>query len=112
MIVAIGTDIIAIERIQRAMEHPEFIHRILTPAEQTRDLTSQYVAGRWAAKEAVKKCLPAISSWHDVEITGEPGAAPTVKITPNVMPTNQFIHISISHETTYATAIAILEQGG
>jgi holo-[acyl-carrier protein] synthase len=112
MIVAIGTDIVQIDRIESAMKNPEFINRILTTAEQGREITPQYVAGRWAVKEAIKKCLPNINSWHDAEVIGEPGSPPTVKLAAGLLPSGHSIHVSISHETRYATAIAILEGPG
>ncbi|QYK52657.1 MAG: holo-ACP synthase [Fimbriimonadaceae bacterium] len=112
MIVAIGTDIVQIERIESAMKNPEFVNRILTPTEQEREITPQYVAGRWAVKEAIKKCLPNINSWHDAEVISEPGSPPTVSLAPGLLPSQHSIHVSISHETRYATAIAILEGPG
>lgn len=110
MIRAIGTDIVSIGRVAKAMQNPRFVRRILTERERGRALTAEYVAGRWAAKEAVKKCLPQVSSWQHVEIVAEPGqpvSATLHSVGPN--PDGHRIHITISHEKEFAVAVAILE---
>ena len=33
MIIGIGTDIVEVERIRRAMENPRFVEKVFTPAE-------------------------------------------------------------------------------
>lgn len=90
------------------MTDPKFVERILTPTERERALTPEYVAGRWAAKEALKKAVPALASYQDVEIVGVPGSPPEVRLA-NLAP-GQRAMISITHETDYAAAVAIVEQ--
>lgn len=110
MIQAIGTDIVSIGRVAKAMKNPRFIRRILTERERVRALTAEYVAGRWAAKEAIKKCLPQVASWQHVEIVAEPGqpvSANLLNLEPN--PAGHRIHLTISHEKEFAVAVAILE---
>lgn len=110
MIQAVGTDIVSISRIAKALERPGFAERILTAKELKRTLTPEYVAGRWAAKEAIKKCWPRIGSWHQVEITGQPGKAPEVLVhDPTFDPGHHRIHLSISHEAEFSVAFAVLE---
>lgn len=107
MIRAIGIDIVSIARIQELMERPAFVKRTLTPRERLRELTPQYVAGRWAAKEAARKCLPELKGWQEIEIlngdSGEPAASSAA------IPPKARLHISISHDREYATAVAVLE---
>src|SRR5258708_19906178 len=87
-IVGIGTDIVECLRIGRMIEqHGElFLTRVYTEREirycQTRKHATEHFAGRWAAKEAVLKCLGTGWSrgvaWTDVEIRNDPNAKPQV----------------------------------
>ncbi|MFM9871833.1 MAG: holo-ACP synthase [Fimbriimonadaceae bacterium] len=111
MIQGIGTDIVSIARIENAMKNPAFVDRILTKKEQRRNLTAEYVAGRWAAKEAIKKCLPHLNKWHQVEVIGISGHPPQVRIHhPATDPTHLHVHLSISHERDIAIAFAVVEK--
>ncbi len=93
------------------MENSAFANRILTQQEQLRSLCPEYVAGRWAAKEAIKKCLPYINSWHQVEVVGQPHSAPLVTIHHHLFDPSQLkIHLSISHERDIAIAFAVVEK--
>ena len=84
VILGIGHDICSITRIQNILEtHADrFLSRICTEAEKaeasTRAHLATYVAGRFAAKEAVYKALNAADqtkmSWRNAEIlTGHKG---------------------------------------
>jgi holo-[acyl-carrier protein] synthase len=111
MIIGIGTDIASIPRIAQAMQNPAFINRILTPAEQNRELTPEYVAGRWAAKEAIKKAFPCVNSWHQVEVLNEPNQPPKATIChPAFQSEILQIHITISHERDLAIAFAVIDR--
>ena len=122
----IGTDIVECERIQHALEaHPnQFPQMIFTEAEiaaappnfQSR---VAYFAGRWAAKEAIAKALGcgfgSECAWLDLNIRNEEGGAPVVELSGQALATfgklkGSALHISISHERHYSTAVAILEQ--
>jgi holo-[acyl-carrier protein] synthase len=109
MIVGLGIDIVEVARIERAMKKPGFVERILTQAELERRLTSQYVAGRWAAKEAVMKCLPQAISWQQVEIVSKAGCAPSVSIRNVTLDPSTRVLVSISHERGFAAAVAVVE---
>lgn len=111
MIIAVGTDVVSLQRIASAMEKPEFIDRILSANEQQRTITVEYLAGRWASKEAIKKCLPYLNKWHQVEVINNVGSAPEVTIHhPEFDPEHHKIHLSISHERDIAIAFAVLEK--
>lgn len=110
MIVRIGTDLVETSRIQTAMRRPGFLQRILTPNEIAISTSPNFVAGRWAAKEAIYKCLPELSSWHDVEILRAANGAPIVSISHSSFQAGQTIHLSISHERGMAVAFAVLEK--
>lgn len=106
MIQGIGADVVQIERIRRAMRNPRFVKRILTQEERAYAGSPVFVAGRWAAKEAIAKAVGRPLSWQDVEVLpGEDGA-------PKVRWRNGWslrIFVSISHERSVAFAVAIWE---
>ena len=59
MIIGIGTDIIEISRIQKAVENKSFLSKIYTKSEQQLFHNCNYetLAGNFAAKEAVVKAM-------------------------------------------------------
>src|SRR6185369_14598125 len=87
-IVGIGTDIVECLRIGRMIEqHGElFLTRVYTSREirycQARKRSTEHFAGRWAAKEAIMKCLGTgwqkAISWTDMEIRNDPNGRPRV----------------------------------
>jgi holo-[acyl-carrier protein] synthase len=118
MILGIGTDIIEIKRIQRAIEkyQQKFLSRIFTQAEQKYCLEHQNpyyrFAGRFAAKEAVVKALGTgfgALSWCDIEICNNEVGKPYLKFSATFsrLLEDAQISISISHCREYATAVAI-----
>jgi holo-[acyl-carrier protein] synthase len=62
LIIGIGNDIIEISRIKRAVERSErFLERVFDKVEieyfESRNMKPEFIAGRFAAKEAVVKAL-------------------------------------------------------
>lgn len=86
MIHGIGVDIIELSRIERAMKrNARFVERILTTQERAALQTMsdsrkiEYVAGRFAAKEAFVKASGIKEvSWMDVEILNASTGKPTM----------------------------------
>ena len=108
MIKAVGIDVVETERILAAMEGNErFPSRILTSREMERKITPAYLAGRWAAKEAVAKAVGTHLTWQDVEITEGEGGRPTVRFLDHEP--EGIVHVSISHDRTIASAVAVWE---
>ena len=120
-IVGVGTDIVECLRIGRMIEqHGElFLNRVFTEREvrycQSRKRTTEHFAGRWAAKEAVLKCLGTGwrrgMNWTDVEVRNDPSGIPRVTLNGAVKELADklgvgTIHLSISHCRAYATAYA------
>ena len=103
MITGLGVDVVEVARIRRAMKNPKFVQRILTATERGRPLTPEYVAGRWAAKEAIAKTLEPGLTWQEVEIGTEPGGKPVTAVRGR--PYNGLL--SITHEKSVAVAVAI-----
>ncbi len=125
MIIGVGTDIVEIKRIRRSIELlPRFVCRILTAFELSAAAEKGenfhiFLAGRWAAKEAISKALGcgigAKCSWQDIEILNDASGRPQVRFSGAAAATfgelgGKNIHLSISHEHSYACAVAILEQ--
>lgn len=123
MIYGIGIDLVEIKRIKNILEIKEihFINKILTSKEidQYSKLKGtkkiEYVAGRFAGKEAVSKAVGVgIGSqlgWSDVEILNSTTGRPFIKIKKNISEKKELVfHISISHTKELAVAKVIIEQ--
>ena len=106
MIRAVGVDIVSVARIAHAMRRPRFAERILTAAERQACTGPEWLAGRWAAKEAVAKCWPVPLRWLDVEVLPTEAGPPLVTVEGRQV---SRLHLSISHERESAVAFAVLE---
>ena len=118
MIFGIGTDIVEIARIAKAMAKPAFLAKCFTEAEVARcnagGVTSaENFAGYFAAKEAVAKALGTGFRGfvpRDIEILHDDFGKPTVRLASHIdVPEDAVIYISISHGKEHATAMAIIE---
>lgn len=124
MIIGIGTDVIEIERIKKAIEKTDtFFEKIYTTREKAyyreKHKRVETLAGLFAAKEAISKALgTGFRGFNasDIEIIpnelGKPEAYlyGEAKVLANRLEICK-IHVSISHCKTYATAFAIAEGG-
>lgn len=109
MIVGVGCDIVEIKRIdellakglaQRILTDQEYQQFKLLPASRQ----AEWLAGRFAAKEAVYKALPQCKLViSQIEITAKQDK-------PVCMIDEYQVHLSIAHEKEYAIAYAICEQ--
>jgi holo-[acyl-carrier protein] synthase len=118
--VTVGTDLIEIERVRRALErYPGFRERCFTEAERaycdSRPNPPQHYAARFAAKEAVGKALgfgvARAFAWREVEIAGRP--KPSVHLSGRMRAWAQRagagpIDLSMSHSRELATAVAVV----
>ena len=128
MIIGLGSDIVSVERIRKILEKNKdsFLRKILSPQEleffRNTAITPEFLAGRWAAKEACVKALGCgfgqdcaigdISVFREKSshASGRPlltlsGAGKKKAETLGV----RNIHVSISHEKEFAFATVILE---
>jgi holo-[acyl-carrier protein] synthase len=129
MIVGVGTDLVEIARVATILQgklSERFLRKILTPAERQLaesqgSRRAQFVAGRFAAKEAVAKALGCglgdPLQFQHIEILPDPLGKPHCRIAVAVWPALQLnethlLHISISHSENHAQAFAVLEQRG
>ena len=102
----IGCDIVENKRLLDKSEN--FIDKILTDKEKqlykTRN-SVEFLAGRFAAKEAIMKCLPNIEKYTftDIEILNDEKGKPYCNI-------DGIEDISISHEKEYTIAVALYNE--
>ena len=116
MIRGIGIDIIEKKRIEGVMKRqPRFPHRILTPAEikEYSQFPSkrkiEYLAGRFAAKEAYAKArgigIGKELSFQSIEVQKDSFGKPYFS-----KPVSKGVHLSISHSEEFVVAQAIIEE--
>ncbi|MFA6916652.1 MAG: holo-ACP synthase [Parachlamydiales bacterium] len=123
MILGVGTDIIEIARIEKAIERQgdPFLNQVFTANERAYCSRHQaYLrnyAGRFAAKEAILKAtgtgLRDGISWQDMDIYNDELGRPAVRLSgklQNILGDNITVHLSISHSADYATAVAVIEK--
>src|SRR5438105_12704304 len=122
MTVTVGTDLIEIERIRRALSrHERFRERCFTEAEraycESRPNPAQSYAGRFAGKEAVGKALgfgvARAFAWREVEIAGRP--KPSVTLSGRVAAWAEragagAIDLSMTHSRELANAVAVVDE--
>lgn len=123
MIVGIGVDIIQNHRIHKALKISKvnFLKKILSKKEQTqlntKHLTSQHIAGVFAAKEAIIKSLSSFLgfslNFQEISIQKDKTGFPCVEImnkSAGKKLLNTKLMVSISHEKYYSVAISIIEK--
>ncbi|RMF07391.1 MAG: holo-[acyl-carrier-protein] synthase [Candidatus Neomarinimicrobiota bacterium] len=119
--VSVGTDLVSVQRIQSILNSPQktrFLDRVFTPAEQqycnNKANPAVHYAGRFAAKEAVRKAWMSRRSqaeevlpFRHIEILPLENGAPqvTMELLP---PTENRLVLSISHTEEFAVATAII----
>jgi holo-[acyl-carrier protein] synthase len=115
MIKGIGTDIVTIARIDR-ITRERFIERILAEEERAvyQAMTDEkrkktFLAGRFAAKEALFKALDSIgqANYRDFIILNDEHGKPYVQ--SKHFAQGDIIHVSIAHTDTHAIAYVLVE---
>ena len=120
--IGVGLDVVDIDRFRRTLERtPTIVAKLFTAGEQAyaetaKDATERY-AVRFAAKEAVMKALGVglgAIDWHDVEVVRSDTGCPSLVVTGRAaaLAAEQGVttwHLSLSHSTLVAEAIAIAE---
>lgn len=122
MIIGIGTDIIEIERIEKAIKNNKhFLDKLFTKKEiilfKSKSMRSEVVAGNFAAKEAISKALGTGVrgfSFKDIEVLRDELGKPVATISEkaeNVIENKEYkLNVSISHNNLSAIAFAVLEE--
>ncbi|GAA5178262.1 holo-ACP synthase [Rugosimonospora acidiphila] len=123
MIVAVGIDVVLVDRFARALGRtPLLADRLFTESERStrsgNQRSAESLAARFAAKEAVAKALgaPAGLHWHDCEVVADPDGRPwlTVSGTVAAAAAEKNIgrwHLSLSHDGGIASAMVVAETG-
>lgn len=120
MIYSLGIDIIQTDRVKKALETwgKKFADKIL--GEEEMEIFSakinkvQFLAGRFAAKEAVIKCLGAFFdervSFRQIQILNDLYGKPYVHLDDPIRERilDKEVKISITHERQMAAAVAII----
>ena len=127
MIYGIGTDVVEIARVDKALARwgERFAERILCEPELRRFRSHRqpvsYLAKRFAAKEAFSKALgtgiKAPANWHGLWVINHPSGKPQLEFT---RPLSALLcargitrtHVSLSDERGVAVATVILECAG
>ncbi len=123
MIIGIGIDLIAVERIKKASEKQGFLERYFSKAERVlfknHKMNPQTIAGNFCVKEAVVKMLGTGFGRIqpiDVEVLRNQQGKPYVELYRSALEMQKelgvdTIHVSISNTVEYVTAVAIGEKG-
>jgi holo-[acyl-carrier protein] synthase len=123
MILGTGIDIIEVERIaQRVGRDSGFRELVFSKDEMnycdSKTSRFEHYAARFAVKEAFLKAVgrgwDSGLSLHEIEVVNEPNGKPALRLSgqteKELAPLGiRFIHISLSHLKTMATAVVILE---
>ncbi|MFC5651891.1 holo-ACP synthase [Paenibacillus solisilvae] len=129
MIVGIGHDITSLERVKKLLDGkagPRFITRILTAAEQhmaaavNGSRRIEFVAGRFAVKEAVSKAfgcgLGSRLAFHDIEVIRDQAGKPVCRLSEDAWErlgysmNGTVIHVTITHDHSLASAFVVVER--
>lgn len=132
MIHSIGTDIVEINRIRDAVEEwgERFLKKIFTENEVSHCYKKRdpfpHLAVRFAAKEAVIKALSSvakgqrtedriikISNFKEIEVLNYLSGKPFINLHGGLKESFEdkfIIHLTLSHERSYAIATAVLER--
>lgn len=121
MIRGLGTDIIEIERVRRAVSKKNFLNNVFTENEQKycnsrgKNSAASYAA-RFAAKEAFFKALGTgiVTRLADVEVVNDEHGAPKIFLHDKAATLAnergiKKISLSMSHSRDFATAVCIVE---
>ena len=122
MIVAVGIDVVLVDRFAGALRRtPLLAERLFTEAERTTSSGNQRsvesLAARFAAKEAVAKALGAPTGlhWHDCEVVSDPDGRPWLTVSGSVAEAAAKLditrwHLSLSHDGGIASAMVVAER--
>jgi holo-[acyl-carrier protein] synthase len=115
MILGIGVDLVDINRFEKAINQtPKLRDRLFT--EHERELTTQSLAARFAAKEALVKAVGKAKglSFQGVSIVKDQYGKPSFELTGETKQTIsshgiQNLHLSLSHDGNMAVAYVVAE---
>ncbi len=127
MIVGVGTDLIEVSRVERALERwgERFAQKILVDHELERfgrhRKPAHFLAKRFAAKEAFSKAMGTgiryPVNWHNVSVENERSGRPVLRFSEPLAELLRSlgivaVHVSLTDERDMAAATVILEGTG
>jgi holo-[acyl-carrier protein] synthase len=115
-VVAVGVDLVDVERVRTALNRhgARFAARVLSPAEATYCLSrpdpAPHVAARFAAKEAVVKCLGGGCALREIEVVRAMSGSPGITLSGRAREraAGRSVLVSLSHLDHLAAAFAVL----
>ncbi len=123
MIHGLGIDIVEIERMKKSLSRVGFTEKVFSASEinycEGKANTHESYAGKFAAKEALIKAMGVgIFSSPDlchIEVTNDKSGKPGIKLHEEFLKLypelkKVKLHLSISHATTYAAAVVVIEE--
>lgn len=100
-IIGVGCDIVKVSRVNE-----QLAHKILSDEENilliNKPNKKEFIAGRWAAKEAIIKALDIELGFKEISVIYAENGKPICNIE------GYHIHLSISHESEYAISNCII----
>ena len=114
MITGTGIDIVNIKRIKKSLSKygEKFIQKILSDKE-IEEIPAvrkeEFIAGRFAVKEALVKAAGVSFNFNTITILNDVNGKPYIAKLPNEIKDKK-VHISISHDSDYAAAFVIIEK--
>jgi holo-[acyl-carrier protein] synthase len=122
-VTAVGIDLLEVARMARALERwgEAFERRVFTEGERAaarRGVPAQAFAARYAAKEAVAKCLGTGFKHgvrrRDIEVVGDEHGAPSIRLHGRAAQraAGARILVSLTHTAGLAAAVAVMETAG
>jgi holo-[acyl-carrier protein] synthase len=123
VIVAVGVDVVLVERFAKAIARtPLLVERLFTESERLtpsgNPRSPESLAARFAAKEAVAKALgaPRGLNWQDCEVVADSDGRPWLTVAGTVAAAAQECgiarwHLSLSHDGGIASAMVVAEGG-
>jgi holo-[acyl-carrier protein] synthase len=113
MIDGIGFDVVDIARFLESLDRtPMLREKLFTESERT--LTSQSLAARFAAKEALYKALSPSHGlqWHEAEVVSAPNGKPEFLFRGEIadLVDGAHVHLSLSHDGGIASAMVVVER--
>jgi holo-[acyl-carrier protein] synthase len=121
-VIGVGTDLVEIDRLSRSLTRAGFAEEVFSASErsdcQSRAWPAQHFAARFAAKEAFLKAvgrgLFAGVPLNEIEVVGEVGEAPALKLGPGARAAldrrgGSSALVSLTHAGNLAMAFVVVQ---
>ena len=115
----VGIDLCKVARMQAVLSKPatvdRFLAKVLHEDERKLEITAQFLASRWAAKEALVKASGRTDlQYHLIRVHKLDNGRPGLTLSPSEMSKLTSLgvtklHLSLTHEDDYAAAVVLLE---